>query len=300
MAASGVGGAVRLALKVAYDGSRFQGSQRQPPERSTSAAGVERLREVRTVEGELLRGLARLAAVEDAAAAAFEMAGRTDAGVDAAGNVVAFDTEFASEKIQRGLNGNVRDVWVLARAEVPTGWSPRRAAVRRTYLYHGEPAGDVSLANAALSRFLGEHDLTSFCRATEGRSPWGRVDVARVEEADGLWTYTVAGPAFLWNQVRRMVSAAEAVARGEAAVADVERGLAGDRVDLGVAAPEGLVLADVAYRGLTWVSGPKDREDLLATFRRRRLAARATELHQVLFEDAAARPADAFRLVQDP
>lgn len=283
------GGRVRLALRVAYDGTRFQGSQRQPPLVTTSAAGVERSRPVPTVEGELLRGLARIAAFEDEVAAGFEMAGRTDAGVSAAGNVVAFDTEFPAEQIQRALNGNVRDVWVLARAEVPPGWSPRRAAVRRTYVYHAAPAGDIAAANEALSRFLGEHDFTSFCRATEGRSPWGRVDVARVEEADGLWTFTVVGPAFLWNQVRRMVAAASAVARGEASVRDIERGLSGDRVDLGVAPPEGLVLADVAYRDLSWTSGPKDRTDLLEAFRARKLAARAVELREVLFEEAAGR-----------
>lgn len=280
---------VRLALRVAYDGTAFQGSQRQPPQTTVSAAGVERVREVRTVEGELLRGLRRIEALEDEVAAGFEMAGRTDAGVSAAANVVAFDTTFAPGQIQRALNGNVRDVWVLARAEVPPGWSPRRAATRRTYAYHGAPAGDVVRANEALARFLGEHDFSSFSRLTEGRSPWARVDAARVEEADGLWTYTVAGPAFLWNQVRRMVSAAEAVARGEATPEDITRGLAGERIDLGVAAPEGLVLADVGYRDLAWTSEPRDREDLLAAFRARKLRARAAELREVAFEEAAAR-----------
>lgn len=278
---------VRLALRVAYDGSAFQGSQRQPPEVIVSASGVERVREVRTVEGELVRGLRRIAAVAEDAA--LEMAGRTDAGVSAVANVAAFDTDFDPRRIQRALNGNMRDVWVLARAEVPEGWSPRRAAVRRTYVYHGPPAGDLAAANAALAAFLGEHDLTSFSRAGDARSPWARVDVARVEDADGLWTYTVAGPAFLWNQVRRMVAAAAAVARGEAAVADVERGLAGERVDLGTAPAGGLVLADVAYRGLAWTSGPRDREDVLAAFRARRLDAVAAVRRASLFEEAAAR-----------
>ena len=264
---------MRVALKVAYDGTAFQGSQRQP--------------DARTVEGDLLVALARIGAAADAASCGFEAAGRTDAGVSAAGNVVALDTAFRPEQIARALNGHLDDAWVLARAEVPPGWSPRRAADRRTYAYFGPPSGDLRAAQDAFARFVGEHDFASFARPQPGRTTWSRVTAARVEADGDLWRYTVTGTAFLWNQVRRMVAAAEAAGRGEATGDDVARALAGERLDLGVAPPEGLVLLEVAYRDVSWVAEARDTEDLLAAFASRRLRARAAERREVLFHAAA-------------
>jgi len=257
---------VRVALRVAYDGTAFQGSQRQP--------------HVRTVEGDLLTVLGRIGAVADAQAAAFEAAGRTDAGVSAAGNVFAFDTAFRGDELARAANAYLRDAWVLARAEVADGWSPRRAARSRTYVYAAaidEIDADAGRAQAAFALFEGEHDFGAFARMEAGRDPRRRVDVARLSARGPMWQFTVRGDSFLWNQVRRMVAAALAVARGEAELEDVRRGLAGERVELGTAPAEGLVLQDVEYDGLRWTTEPKDARDVLAALRSRVGAARVAE-----------------------
>jgi hypothetical protein len=82
----------RVAVRVAYDGTCFAGSQRQPDQR--------------TVEGELLRGLAKVGALRSAEEARFQCASRTDRGVSAAGNVVAFDTSFRLDALLPALAGH--------------------------------------------------------------------------------------------------------------------------------------------------------------------------------------------------
>ncbi|HVL87649.1 MAG TPA: tRNA pseudouridine(38-40) synthase TruA, partial [Candidatus Thermoplasmatota archaeon] len=106
----------RLALKVAYDGTKFHGSQRQP--------------NVPTVEDALLSALARIGACQSADEGRFQMASRTDAGVSAAGNVAAVTTAFHPDKLADALNASLRFAWVLGAARVPADFHPRRAAPR--------------------------------------------------------------------------------------------------------------------------------------------------------------------------
>lgn len=267
---------MRLALRVAYDGTAFQGSKRQP--------------DARTVEGDLLAALAAVGAVRDASSAGFEAAGRTDAGVSAAGNVFAFDTDFRALELVRALHAHLSDTWVLARAEVPAGWSPRRAARARTYVYAAavdETDADEGRAREAFALFEGEHDFSSFARVEAGKDAWRRVHFARVSVRGPLWQFTVRGDAFLWNQVRRMVAAAVAVGRGEASADDVRRGLAGERVELGTAPAEGLVLQEVEYDGLDWIAEPKDARDVRAALVARVGAARVAERRARILLQAA-------------
>lgn len=268
---------MRVALRLAYDGTRFQGSQRQP--------------DARTVDGDLVAALGRLGAVPDPQAAAFATAGRTDAGVSATGHVAAFDTAFRPDRLVRAVNAELDDAWALAWAEVADGFDPRRAAVARTYVYHAAvgPDDDTDAASAAFAAFVGEHDFSRFARVEPHRSPVRRVDVARLHPRGGVWTFTVEGPSFVWNQVRRMVAAALAVGRGDATVQDVRDGLAGKAVDLGVAPAEGLTLTDVRYpEGLVaWRTSPGDRRELQGWFRDRVGAARVVERRERLRLQAA-------------
>jgi tRNA pseudouridine38-40 synthase len=234
-----------VALRIAYDGQRFAGSQRQPDQR--------------TVEGEVLRGLAKVGALESAEAGGFQCSSRTDRGVSAAANVVAFDTAFRTDVLLPALGASVEDVWPHALALVPAGWDARHAR-SRTYAYFlPDAALDAAKVHDALQVFVGQHDFRAFARVEEGVNPVRRVLRCEARREGGFVVLTVQGESFLWNQVRRMVAAARQVARGEATLEDLHAGLRGERVDLGTAPAEGLVLMDVDH-GLDWTSHPASTE----------------------------------------
>lgn len=236
----------RVALRVAYDGRAFHGSQRQPG--------------VRTVEGDLLAALARVGALEDAESARFLAASRTDRGVSAAGNVFAFDTRFRRDELVSAANAHLRDAWALATAPAPDGFNPR-SSPRRTYAYLQPRSGvrDPAAFAAALARFEGTHDFTNFGRVEEHVDPVRDVRRLAVAEHGPFLRVEIEAPSFLWNQVRRMVGAALAVDRGDATLDALDLALAKptEPVDLGLAAPEPLVLVDVAHDALAWEGDPR-------------------------------------------
>lgn len=237
-------------MKVAYDGTRFSGSQVQPG--------------VRTVHGELVRALVALGAKEPRVL----WAGRTDAGVSAAGNVAVFETDHAPHALLPALTFGMEDAWAWAWAEVPASFEPRHAT-RRWYRYHLRAPVEAAAMERALSLFVGEHDFTAFCRLEPGVNPLRRVDEVRVAREGPFLLVDVRGPNFLWNQVRRIVEASRRVAAGELDASVVEEALRrGAPADLGTAAPEPLVLMDVAYEGLAFREEPP-RARLLERLRRR-------------------------------
>ncbi|MGH3661905.1 MAG: tRNA pseudouridine(38-40) synthase TruA [Micromonosporaceae bacterium] len=166
---------------MAYDGSEFAGWAAQPDQR--------------TVAGVLLDGLLRLFGQ----AAGLTVAGRTDAGVHATGQVCHVDlpevvwrelsrhsTRTASEQVVRRMAGVLPpDVRVTAVTEVPAEFDARFSALRRRYEYRvcDQPSGasplrrqdtlswprplDVANLNTAAQGLLGEHDFAAYCRRKE-------------------------------------------------------------------------------------------------------------------------------------
>jgi tRNA pseudouridine38-40 synthase len=260
----------RVAVRIAYHGPAFAGSQRQPDQR--------------TVEGELLRALARIGALAAADQGRFQCASRTDRGVSAVGNVVAFDTAFRLEALLPALGAATQDVWPHGWAPVPPDFEARRAR-RRSYVYLLEADVDRRALDEALQRFVGTHDFRNFGRLEPSVDPVRSVHAIRVDERDGAWAIRVEGESFLWNQVRRMVEAARRVAAGEAELADIDRGLKGERVDLGTAPPEPLVLLDVDH-GLAWQGHPNAREAALAELGARLAATRREARVLTLLRDS--------------
>lgn len=219
----------RLAVKIAYDGTRFSGNQVQPA--------------ARTVHAELARALEQLG--HEAPRLAW--AGRTDAGVSAAGNVVALSTHMEPEALLPALTHAVQDAWAWAWAEVDETFEPRHANLRR-YRYLLRTSLAAEAIRDELRVFEGEHDFTSFARVEADVTPRRRVDRADARREGAFVVIDVEGPNFLWNQVRRMVEAARRVVAGEVAAEDVREALAkGEWRDFGCAPPEPLVLMDVHY-----------------------------------------------------
>src|SRR5438309_9006370 len=139
---------MRVALKIAYDGRAFFGHQRQPDRR--------------TVEGECITALRSAKIMRDPTEAFFRSASRTDRGVSAVGNVIAFEASLGPDAVLGAFNDKARDVWAWAFAPVPASFHPRHA-IERWYRY--VLLEDVAERNlqAAARLFVGTHDFRAFC-----------------------------------------------------------------------------------------------------------------------------------------
>ena len=229
---------VRWLLRVGYDGRDFQGWARQPG--------------VRTVEGEIERGLVRHGIVPSASAARVRVASRTDRGVSARANAVALTSELPSASLLRALNGIAPDIYFTAAREVESSFSPRRA-VRRWYRYlettspPGRAVADRWRRVAGL--FSGKVDVRSFGRRVAADAPvWRDIESFEVAETEGGLLLDLRAPSFVWGMVRKIVAAGRAVVREELPLDRLRAAIDG-RAPRGFppAEPEPLVLWSVDY-----------------------------------------------------
>lgn len=246
----------RYRAVLAYAGTAYQGFQRQ-------AAGTPTIQGA--VEAALLRVTGQAVGVLGA--------GRTDAGVHAEGQVIAFDVRWRHEAsdLLRALNANLpTDIALQSISLAERDFHPRYSARRRTYVYRlyrrpvRYPLWDrdrwwvrVSLDGAAMQQaaalLVGEHDFATF-----GQPPQGTNTVRRVlrsawdcqPDASGeTHTYTITGNAFLQRMVRSIVGTLVEVGRGAMAIEGFHAALvAADRDRAGpTAPPHGLTLVNVEY-----------------------------------------------------
>jgi tRNA pseudouridine38-40 synthase len=242
----------RIALGIEYDGSAFRGWQTQPDAVAVQPAVEAALSNVADHPVEVVA------------------AGRTDAGVHAAMQVVHFDT--TAQRTERswtlGANANLpRQISVLWAREVPDAFHARYSAQARSYRYLilnrvPRPALDFDRVcwvrdpldaqrmQTAANQLLGEHDFSSF-RAAEcqSRTPMRRMHEIKVERRGELLTLDVMANAFLQHMVRNIAGVLIAVGTGERPVEWVADVLAArDRRQGGVTAvPQGLYLVGVRY-----------------------------------------------------
>jgi tRNA pseudouridine38-40 synthase len=210
------------------------------------------------------------------------VAGRTDAGVHARGQVCHADvpnagwlavpgrsTRSPDDAIVHRLAGVLpADIRVTLVGVAPDGFDARFSAIWRRYAYRvaDTPYGvdplrrwwvlwhprslDLSAMNAAAENLLGEHDFAAFCRARQGASTIRELRALRWQRAeDGVAVATVEADAFCHNQVRALVGALLAVGDGRRAVAWPGQVLDGRRRDPGVSVvpSRGLTLEGVGY-----------------------------------------------------
>ncbi len=242
----------RYKVILAYDGSGFQGSQRQT--------------KTRTVQGELERSLRKLGWSERSVI----MAGRTDTGVHATGQVAAFDFGWthAEERLLKALNADLPpDLAITSLREARADFHPRFDATSRTYRYRlfcgvirdplrekfawrVWPAIDESTLKSAAELFLGTHDFATFGSPTTPKGTTTRA-VTKTEwrvAPDGEWQFEVQADAFLYRMVRRMVFVQVAAAQGKCSTEDVRRALAKhSKLPSGLAPANGLTLVEVSY-----------------------------------------------------
>jgi len=242
----------RYQVILAYDGTGFTGSQVQANSR--------------TVQGELERALRKLGWSDRTVI----MAGRTDTGVHAAGQVAAFDFEWThpADKLLRALNADLpSDLVVKSLIPVSADFHPRFDAVSREYCYRlfCEPIrdplrekflwrvwpavdGDALKQNAGI--FLGTHDFAAIGSPTTPKGTTVRT-VAKAEwerMPDGEWQFKVKADAFLYRMVRRLVFVQVSVAQGRCSVEKVQHALSEQgQLLAGLAPAKGLTLVEVTY-----------------------------------------------------
>jgi len=239
-----------IKLTLEYDGTDYAGWQVQP--------------DVATVQGAVEEALEKILKEPTRV----HGAGRTDAGVHAAGQVAHFETSshMTADEFARALNSLLpQDVRVLAAEEAPPGFHARYSARSRTYRYavtfvdsvftrrhaYYVPAPpEAEAMRRAAAALAGEHDFAAFGNLSDDYdTTTRRVTELRLEETlDGLEFYVTAN-AFLYKMVRNVVATLLAVGRGELEPAEVGRMLeAKDRAAVGPPAPpQGLTLMRVAY-----------------------------------------------------
>jgi tRNA pseudouridine38-40 synthase len=251
-------GFVRVRLDLAYDGAEFSGWARQ--------------RSRRTVQGELESAIRTVLRLPDPVE--LTVAGRTDAGVHARGQVAHVDLpseawEAEGARLRRRLAGRLPwDVRVWEVRQAPAGFNARFSAIWRRYAYrvgdhpggvdpllrghvlwHDRPV-DVDAMNEAAKLLLGEHDFAAYCKKREGATTIRTlIDLHWERTPDGLAVATVRADAFCHNMVRALVGAMILVGDGHRPPRFPGEVLAG-RVRhsaVNVVRPHGLTLEEVGY-----------------------------------------------------
>src|SRR4051812_36951663 len=234
-------------LDIEYDGSAFAGWARQPGRR--------------TVQGELERALAVLLPEP----VALSVAGRTDRGVHAWGQVASYPGAPASTRSLNALLDD--DVAVLAGTAAPDGFDARGDARSRTYCYrilHRDERSafergralwwphrlDRAALQACAALLPGTHDFTAFTPTETDHVRFERdVVAARWEERGDLLEFWIEADTFMRHMNRALVGTMLEVAGGRRSVDSFAALLEGrPRVDAGpTAPPHGLYLASVSY-----------------------------------------------------
>lgn len=229
---------MRLRIDLAYDGSGFSGWAKQPELPSVQASLEQALSRAFRVPADNVKTV---------------VAGRTDSGVHATGQVCHVDLssevleelagdQFAHEATRRlrGALGKSSSIRLISVAVAPEGFDARFSPLRRRYEYRvadaqavkdprqahytlwSDDSLDLVLMDTLGEALQGLHDFASFCRAREGattirtleRFSWERDD-------DGVLIGTVVADAFCHSMVRSLVGAAIMVGRASVSVDDV-------------------------------------------------------------------------------
>jgi tRNA pseudouridine38-40 synthase len=241
-----------VRLDIEYDGSGFRGWARQPG--------------LRTVQGVLEAALAQVLREE----IQLTVAGRTDTGVHALGQVASFQTEAElPPDLARNLNGVTPEDVAVRRAEpVADGFDARHDARSRSYLYRVATTRapspfergralwwphrvDREAFDACAAALLGTHDFTAFTPTQTDHVRFDR-DVFAASwraESDELLTFRITADAFMRNMVRALIGTMLEVASSRRSVENFTQLLQGaPRTEGGdTAPPHGLFLESVSY-----------------------------------------------------
>lgn len=242
-----------IRIKVAYEGTRYQGWQKQETRDNT-------------IQGKLEALISRMCEEE----IAIQGSGRTDAGVHALGQVANFHTscQMSLEDMQRYMNQYLpEDIAVVEIAEASQRFHSRLNACGKRYSYRiwnssvpnvfwrrfshtvEEPL-DVDAMKQAAKLLCGEHDFKAFTSTKKGKkSTVRRIDKIELKQEGALLTLTFTGNGFLYHMIRILVGTLLEVGKGEREAQSVPAILESkNREKAGALVPgKGLVLEEVFY-----------------------------------------------------
>ncbi|MDE5977010.1 MAG: tRNA pseudouridine(38-40) synthase TruA [Turicibacter sp.] len=240
----------RIKCTVAYDGTLFNGYQRQPGQR--------------TVQGEIEAALEKICKVP----ITIHSSGRTDTGVHAHGQVFHFDSEVQMDgtRYSRALNSMLpKDIYVLESQEVHPEFHSRYHGkvkeyryklslnmynpLKRNYVYYHHRPLDTKRMCEAMQYLLGTHDFTSFCGNLDEINKERTIYQAELLEDEGELTFIFVGNGFLRYMIRIMVGTLIQVGEGRKQPEDIKRilELKDRRLAGHTAKPQGLYLQRVDY-----------------------------------------------------
>lgn len=247
----------RYKVILTYDGSRYHGFQRQTNSATIQGAVESTLRKLGWDGQSILS------------------AGRTDAGVHAFGQVIAFDLDWnhSAEQLQAAINSLLpNSIAAQSVVEADAGFHPRYDARRRSYRYHifcqntrspvrenyawrVWPAVDLESMARAAGQLVGLHDFAAFGTPPRaGGSTWRTVYHASWNSVENHWdspdlVFEITGDAFLFRMVRRLVYIQAAVGQGKLDAKVIQHSLENppEAQLQGLAPPNGLFLMAVSY-----------------------------------------------------
>eukprot|EP00002_Diphylleia_rotans_P017375 TRINITY_DN3372_c0_g1_i2.p1 TRINITY_DN3372_c0_g1~~TRINITY_DN3372_c0_g1_i2.p1 ORF type:complete len:447 (-),score=103.21 TRINITY_DN3372_c0_g1_i2:41-1381(-) len=280
-----------IALKIAYIGENYQGFASQETTETT-------------IEGQLFQALKKVCLIEDRESCHYSRCGRTDKGVSALSQVVSLHLRSnctegvgmirAVEKQtpKKGSNSDVEldyvsilnrvlpdDIRVLGWAPVPANFDARFSCLYRLYRYYFSKGKlDVSKMVEASKFLVGEHDFRNFCKmdymnVSNFKRRVLSVQIVECPEKstnpeDQMFYFEVSGFAFLWHQVRCMMSVLFLVGEGVESpeiirdLLDLERYPRKPQYPIAPELP--LILYDCGYEGLEFNHSPDALERLYA------------------------------------
>ena len=245
-------GFLRLRIDLSYDGTNFSGWATQPGRRTIQDLVEQAIRTITQTKIESI------------------VAGRTDAGVHAAGQVIHVDVpdsinlDEIAYKLNRILDEDIR---IMRVSVAPEAFHARFSALRRKYTYKILDKNlpippinrydiaswyrplDAELMNSASSLVLGHHDFAAFCKFKEGGTTLRTLEEFHWERQGDLLVATVVADAFCYSMVRNLVGAVVCVADGRKEASWVGELLANkERVSDSLVFPaRGLTLTSVEY-----------------------------------------------------
>lgn len=242
---------MRYRAIVEYDGTGYSGFQRQLTEP--------------TIQGEIEKALKSIGQLTIPIIGA----GRTDSGVHATGQVIAFDLSWhhGNSRLLKAINANLPvDIVVKDINVANADFHPRFDAISRKYTYyiynqtvrspvrrrrswHVARPLDLDLLNEVATTLVGEHNFATFGQAPQGNNTRRKVMHASWQSEKQLLIFRIEANAFLYRMVRSLVGSMKVVGEGTWTVADFHNAfLAGDRGKAAKTAPaRGLFLTSVSY-----------------------------------------------------
>jgi len=226
---------MRIALKFAYDGKKFYGYARQP--------------NLNTVEKELIRALVKHGIIQDTKESSFMSASRTDKGVSALGNVVAFNTDISKIIILQTLVDDFSSILMYGIKEVEPEFNPRHAKFRQYKYYLPIANLDIEKIISTLNCFTGKYDFSNFVKLEPHRDPIRTIDNILFTQKNDILIIDFFAQTFLWHQIRRIISALIKVSSCKLEKEEISKALNSPdkKVDFGLAPAKPLILKDVVY-----------------------------------------------------